>query len=364
MVTTIQSPHADRCSLSARMPSIPSNRRRQGIQQLRWLTLGGVRQAIHIAGEDLDLPVLLFLHGGPGLPHMPFAHVNQELMESFIVVNWDQRGAGKSYSPRLQGSELTIAQMESDTCELIDWLCDFLHKTSVILVGHSWGSLLGLTIAARYPSRVHAYVGIGQVTNLRAAERLRFEIATRLARETRNATACRSLDELGAPPYRSEQQSELLENWSCRLCGDCAQPLKTAHFFQTALNSPLYSWLDLLRIPLGACCSQRWLWPQVFETANLACTVPRLEIPVLFLTGRRDVVTNHALASQYFQALQAPAGKRFVTFDAGHWPHLEQPALFRSALLQGLGASPRGAIAPSRGPATQFNEASSLLNAA
>ena len=120
------------------------------------LSLGGIEQAIYVHGDDPAAPVLLFLHGGPGLPHMPFAHVNAELAHSFVVVDWDQRGAGKSYSPALNAAHFSIEQFVSDAHELILWLCERFSQPHVMLVGHSWGSALGAIVAARHPQLVSA----------------------------------------------------------------------------------------------------------------------------------------------------------------------------------------------------------------
>ncbi|WP_044891953.1 alpha/beta fold hydrolase [Opitutus terrae] len=303
------------------------------IEFLQTVVLGGVPQAIHVHGEDAGLPLLLFLHGGPGLPHMPFAHVNADLARWFLVVNWDQRGAGKSYSPSLRGAHFSAEQFVSDTHDLILWLLERFGKSRLVLAGHSWGSALGAIVASRYPHLVAAFVGLGQVTNLRVAEQMRFQMARTLAREQQNRAAADALATLGPPPYRSARESDALERWTCRLTGDCHCPIEDSRFLRLALLSPVYSWLDLLRIPLGVRLSGRCFWEELFHGIDLFSQVPKLDVPAFFIVGRNDAVVTHGLVRRYFETLVAPRGKSFITFDhSGHWPQLEEPGCFRSVL--------------------------------
>ncbi len=308
------------------------------IDFLHKLKLGGVEQAIHVTADTPHAPVLLFLHGGPGLPHMPFAHVNAELAASYLVVHWDQRGAGKSYSPALTADHLSIEQLVSDTHELILWLCARFNKSQVLLVGHSWGSALGVIVAARFPRLVAAYVGLGQIVNLQESERVRFHLALELARERENRPALAALRRLGPPPYASLRESDTLERWACRLAGEAHRPLTEARFIRLALASPVYSWLDLLKLPLGVQFSERSFWSKIVCDVDLFRQAPRLEMPVYFLLGQRDVAGTHFLARRYFDALEAPRGKTFITFEhSGHWPHLDESARFRAILTTQVG---------------------------
>lgn len=324
---------------------------RERVEFLHALPLGGIEQTIYVHGNDATAPVLLFLHGGPGLPHMPFAHVNRDLAQRFIVVHWDQRGAGKSYSPALHAAHFSIEQFVSDAHELILWLCERFRQPRVVLVGHSWGSALGAIVAARYPQLVAAYVGLGQVTNLRAAEHVRFQLALELAREHQNKTALDALARLGPPPYPRPRQSDFLERWACNLAGDCYRPLADARFFRLALSSPVYSWLDLIKIPLGVRCSERCFWDAIVHGIDLFSQVPRLEMPAYFLVGQHDTVGTHFLARRYFDTLEAPCGKTFITFEcSGHWPHLDEAERFRAILADSVRGACVAGVSPARWP--------------
>jgi len=69
----------------------------ESIAELQKINLGDLDQWISIRGRDRANPVLLWLHGGPGSAQMPLAHkYDERIEEEFVVVHWDQRGAGKS----------------------------------------------------------------------------------------------------------------------------------------------------------------------------------------------------------------------------------------------------------------------------
>jgi pimeloyl-ACP methyl ester carboxylesterase len=135
------------------------------IASLECVRIGGVDQYVLIRGSDSSLPILLFLHGGPGMPAMYLAHAFQrELEKEFVVVQWDRRGAGKSYREDISNT-LTTEQLVADTIELTNMLHARFHRDKVYLVGHSWGTYLGMLVIARHPELYRAYVGIGQLVS-------------------------------------------------------------------------------------------------------------------------------------------------------------------------------------------------------
>src|SRR6267154_827683 len=102
-----------------------------GIASLEKVRLGGIDQWIQIRGEDRAKPLLLFLHSGPGFPEMPFSHVNAALERNFVIVQWDQRGAGKSYSLSVPENSMTIEQFISDTHQLVELLLARFGRTKL-----------------------------------------------------------------------------------------------------------------------------------------------------------------------------------------------------------------------------------------
>lgn len=153
----------------------------KGIDHREFVTIGGIPQYLHHRGEDRDNPVMLFLHGGPGSPMLPFAQEFQIPWEKRVtVVHWDQRNSGKTYfksDPKQITPTTTIDQMIKDTYEVVEYLKNKYQKQKIMIMGHSWGSVLGSLFIKKYPQLVQAYIGVGQVVNMVENERVGYEKA-------------------------------------------------------------------------------------------------------------------------------------------------------------------------------------------
>ena len=307
-----------------------------GIASLEKIRLSGVDQWIQIRGHDRTKPILLFLHGGPGFPEMPFSHVNAALEKEFVVVHWDQRGSGKSYSSGVPESSMNVEQFVSDTHELIEFLRHRFGRKKVFVVAHSWGTLIGALTVSRYPGLVSAYLGIGQVVNPPESERWSYRFAIDLAIKTANKEAVAELTKIGLPPYKRIVDYDNMRKWVVRFSDQTRYDPSPARFVWLAFSSPAYSWRDLFNIPRGAEFSYSHLWREAFYQTDLMRDVPRMEVPVYFIEGRHDftVPVTAEMAQRYFQTLDAPHGKQLIWFEnSGHWPHFQESEKFRAALF-------------------------------
>lgn len=161
---------------------------------LEKISLGGINQWISIRTKDIQNPILLYLHGGPGTPVMPlFRHFQAPLENYFIVIQWDQRGAGKSFSWHIPKESMTIEQFISDLHELIVLLCKRFNKEKIYLMGHSWGSVLGIKIVQRYPQLFHAYIGVGQASNTIETEKIMYRFVLNKSKELGDKKAVKRL---------------------------------------------------------------------------------------------------------------------------------------------------------------------------
>jgi pimeloyl-ACP methyl ester carboxylesterase len=316
----------------------PSIRTPNGIASLEKVALGGTRQWILIRGEDASNPVLLFLHGGPGTSMMPVAHhFGHRLEQGFVVVHWDQRGTGKSYNPAIPEQSLTIEQFLSDTQELVELLRARFGVERIYLIGHSWGSILGIMTVQRHPELFHAYVGMGQVTDERRSEHIGLQYVRDRARELGNQQA---LQELAGLDMDKLKDAVIQRKWLSRFGGDFyegkALPLLSdfdRRWVWSALRSPEYSWLDLLRFQLGFSKALRSLFRE-FKQVNFMRTAARLDVPVYFFMGRHDHNKHPELVSEYYEMLEAPRGKHLIWFDkSGHSPCLEEPEQFAEMMI-------------------------------
>lgn len=305
----------------------------------RW-PINGVEQSVIIRGRDASNPILIWLHGGPGSGETPILRVlNGQLEESFTVVYWDQRLAGQTLDPLAAAPEsLTIDQMVADLEVLVDRLRKRLGQEKVVLVGHSWGTMLGVLYASRHPDKVAAYVGIGQMADKPRAEALSYAYAADQARRRQNGEALRQLREIGPPPYSGEEIF-VQRAWLYEFGGASYTDMSLPRLILMSLGSSEANWRDLYATSNGGVLGARLLEPQLLSR-NLDRTYLRFDVPVLIVAGRHDHLTSSVLAHRYYERIQAPA-KTFVWFErSGHNPHLEEPAKFNAWLVDALRSSP------------------------
>ncbi len=289
-------------------PAIPGDK---SIASLEEIELGGVPQWILIRGHDVHKPVVLFLHGGPGMPAMYLAHDFQREMErDFVMVHWDRRGAGKSFESAV---DLSVSRTLADTLELANLLRTRFDKDQVYLVGHSWGSYLGLLAVRERPDLFAAFIGTGVMAGSREA-----------IRAERSAFAARRKAE---DPTR-----ELTEDDLFALGGELYGETSFWPILRTGLFAPEYTFNDALNVGNGASLVGKQMEYDVVPRPEEG-EIPRLEVPVFFLLGRHDYNTPSALAAAYLQRLESPAKGVIWFTESAHFPFWEEPRKFHEALL-------------------------------
>ncbi len=301
-----------------------------GIDSLEKVRLGGVDQWILIRGHHASDEVLLFIHGGPGVPNMPLSHLNADLEKRFVVVQWDQRGAGKSFSTSVPPEAMTIDQFVSDARALTQLLIERFDKDKIYLLGHSWGSVVGAKTAARYPELFYAYIGVSQVTNVMETQKLLYERTLEIAKSVNNAAAVADLEAIGAPPFARPDDHLLACEWLAKFQG--RSTISKWKVVGEMVSSPYYSIGDLNRFREGMGFSLDHLWEPLGDV-DLFEEIPSFEVPVVFIQGRKDLLIPGELINRYFSSLVAPRGKQLVWLeDAGHMPHFEEPDGFQRAV--------------------------------
>lgn len=334
------------------------------IASLEKIRLGGIDQWILMRGQDINKPVVLYLHGGPGGALMPLVrHYTGELEKHAIMVVWDQRGAGKSYSKKIPPESMKISQYLSDAHELVSYLKKRFNKEKIYLIGHSWGSILGMKLIQRYPGDFYAYVGIGQVVNNQYEnERLSWEFAYRQAKKYKNEEAIKELTEIGPPVegyYKTDfkggkftakglwRQRKWLGNFGGILhfeSDDYEANMKKLKktmrkSMKTSLCSGEWTLADAMRARRGKKFSIENVWPEVLKV-NLLREVPRVGVPVYFFTGRSDYNTPFELVERYYEKLQAPR-KEIVWFEkSGHMLIIEELEKFNSEMMRVIRNNP------------------------
>lgn len=325
----------------------------EGIEVLERVDLGGVPQWISIRGQDRANPVLLFLHGGPGDPGIGISWAYQRPWEDyFTVVNWDQRAGGKN-APTADREALfetmTLNRMVRDAEELVDYLRERLEKDRIVVLGHSWGSVLGVHLARRRPEWLHAYVGVGQASSMPEIERALLEATLERARAAGDSEAVRELREVERFPPETDGDATgdqaVVRKWARIHDGGWYGKDDWSAYFSLPLLSPAYTAEEATAARDGAA----WVaWRLVTEGLfdyDLRDAGTEFEVPIVLIMGRLDLHTPYETARAYFDELDA-SHKRFVTFErSAHLPFLEQPGRFLVALLEHVLPLTEGAAA-------------------
>lgn len=302
------------------------------IAEIRYLRLGGLDQWVMIRGESLANPPLILLHGGPGFSEMRlFRHFNAPLEKSFTVVYWDQRGTGKSFDRRIPKSSMTIEQFIADLDELVDAVRKRVGKNKVAILGHSWGSALGVLYAARFPEKVEAYIGSGQIGDWPAAESSSYAFALAEAQRLNNRKALKELRAIGPPPHTAKSLW-VQRTWLQRFAGQLGGRVLW-NMGRIVLGRPESSVFDLPNLLHGFRFSLDAMWAEV-SALNLMKLVLALQMPVFFFLGRRDHWVDPQISVAYFDLLTAPS-KRLVWFEeSGHEMFMDEPAKFNAAMAE------------------------------
>jgi pimeloyl-ACP methyl ester carboxylesterase len=312
----------------------------QSIQRSQAIQIGGINQWVSIRGKDRRNPILLVLHGGPGYVLGPMSWWFQPGWEDyFTVVEWDQRGAGKTFlinDPKKIAPTMTRERMVADAAEMVSWLRKEFGKKKIFLLGHSWGSYMGLALARLRPEWFYAYIGTGQITDGPESERRGWRFAMDEARKEGNRQAIRELQAIA--PYGEKGKPITLKDlyvqrkWVGLFGGVMAYRGGQQVESKIANLSPDYSDQEIRRIWDGNRFSEKYLLAEVINTNMTA--ISSLDCPLILLEGRHDYNVNAQLAADWFAKVKAPS-KQFVWFEhSGHEAMNEEPGKFLVSLVR------------------------------
>jgi pimeloyl-ACP methyl ester carboxylesterase len=306
---------------------------KNGIDEGSFVSIGGIEQWITIRGQDRHNPVLLFLHGGPGDVTNPWSFALFAPWESeFTIVQWDERGAGRTLrrnGPSI-ASTITLDRMVQDGVELSEYLRKHLGKERIIIVGHSFGSILGVMMARARPELFAAYVGTGQVADGSRNYAVAYDALLKKARTMNNVEAIADLERVGPPPYKSGEGFGIQRKWSNRFEGADEFIFGTIGL---TLVAPGSSVRDLNDSGDGQQLSAERLVPQ---TAGLKPKDLGLEfsIPVFVFQGAEDFTTPTALAREYVASLKAPTREFVPIAGGGHFAVFMRSGQFLGELVK------------------------------
>lgn len=293
--------------------------------------INGVDQGMFIESSAPGQPVLLFLHGGPGMPEYWLTQrYPTGLGGSFTVAWWEQRGTGLSYRRGIPPRSMTAEQFVADALAVTDDLRRRFQAERIYLMGHSWGSYVGIQAVARDPSRFHAYIGVAQITHQIESERLAHARMLEGFRERGDDAMVRRLERIPVPltvPL-PPAYDRLRDRGMHALGGGTTRDMRSVvtGLFLPSWTFPGYTIDEKVRLWLGKVFSRRsGLWDRMLET-DLAAIIPRLEVPAYLLHGIHDLTVSYELARSYAHRLEAPVVGFYTYADSAHSPVFEEPA--------------------------------------
>jgi pimeloyl-ACP methyl ester carboxylesterase len=299
-----------------------------------FIEIGGIKQGFFLRSENPENPVILFLHGGPGSPELAIIYpyeTSERLEKYFTVCYWDQRGAGMSYSNSIDPATMTLEQMIEDTRQITEYLKNRFNQEKIYLMGHSWGSYLGIKTIEKHPDNYLAFIGIGQVTNQVESEKLAYDYMLQYAMEINDKSAVKNLGKFNKDAsdfptfeYIGTVRSPLMNKYGIGLMRDnfsMAGLVKDILFFNG------YTLSEKIKFIQGMSFLLIHLWDDVVKD-NLFESSISFQVPVYIAHGKYDFQVSYTLAREYFEIIEAPE-KSFFTFEnSAHSPNAEEPEKF------------------------------------
>lgn len=281
-------------------------------------------QKILIQSKDSNNPILLWLHGGPGGTAMFSSHYyTDSLLNHFTVVNWDQRGAGLSYRPDLDTTSISEEQIILDAQELTKYLIKKYKKQKIFILGHSFGSVIGMHLAERYPKYYNAYIGMGQVVDFERSVDIVYEWLVDTLKSVDDKDGLEKIQKTGMPDiwlvrkYGGEMHAKV----------DVGEIIKNCPLYYEGYLDDRYNALKFTRKYMNKYSS---------ETPKPVKEIKNVTIPVYFFVGKYDHVPSCAsiVTQDYYSELEAPKKKLIMFQESAHSPNLEESDKFQEELIK------------------------------
>lgn len=296
------------------------------LNEQKFVLIGGIQQWIATSGKSCDNPLILFLHGGPGNSLSPYADaIYGTWQNEFTLVQWDQRGAGKTFAanPATAESALTVERMTQDGIELTEYLTRQFGKRKVILMGGSWGSILGIHMIKSRPDLFYAYVGTGQIVSYRENQNASYTKLITLARAADDQKTVAAIEALGPPPWTNPRNSGILRRatrvYEAKTSAAApkawwipAPEYATAQMQEYFEQADDYSYLQFVGLKGDG----------MFSRIDLPRLGMRFDIPVYIIEGSEDLIAVPDVAKHYFDGLIAPEKEYVSVPQTGHDPNL------------------------------------------
>lgn len=290
--------------------------------------INGVKMGMIIKSKDITNPVLLFVHGGPGMPEY-WLNDNYPtgLEDYFTVVWWDQRGAGLSYNNDIDADTMTTEQFVNDTIAVTKYLQGRFKQNKIYLMAHSWGTYIGIQTVQKAPELYNAYIGVGQDVNGCKSEKLAYEFMLNYYKDSGDE---KTLKQLQSTPYDSDGYYKIRDSVMHKA------GIGTMHEMNSVITGIVFNSLGCREYTLaektnlwrGKINSGSSTLKDEFFANDISEIVTKLDLPVYFMSGVYDYTVNYAMAEDYFEQLDAPVKSFYLFQNSAHSPMFEEPEKF------------------------------------
>lgn len=312
------------------------------ISEKLFLNIGGVQQGMFIRGKNVNNPVLLFVEGGPSFSEYFLVDKYPTGLEDyFTVCYWEERGGGISYTPQVTLESLNLEQFASDAIELANYLRGRFKKEKIYIMAHSGGTAFAIQASARFPQLFHSYIGVSQITRQAESEKLAYQYMidqyssgdnSKMVAEFKKFPILEN-DSLLVPYFNSVLRDKAMHELGIGTMHNMKSIIRGV-FFPVwickgyTLKEKFNIWYSKFSF-----ISRSKLREQILNS-DLTVTVPKIEIPVYFFSGKYDLTVNYDLAKEYLKKIESPV-KGFYTFDnSAHSPIFEEPGRFLEIIVK------------------------------
>lgn len=309
---------------------------KNSISEKTFVDINGVKMGMIIKGKDLSNPILLFVHGGPGMPEY---WLNDKyptgLEDYFTIVWWDQRGAGLSYSTDIEDDTMTTKQFVDDTIAVTNYLRNRFGKEKIYLMAHSWGTYIGMQAVDKAPELYNAYIGVGQDVNVDESERLAYQYMLNYYKKSGDKRVYKKLERT---PYDSDSYSMIRDRVMHKAGIGTTHDMKSVitGIVFNSFGCKEYTMREKINLWRGKLYSGNMKIKDEFHTTDLSHIITSLKVPVYFISGQYDYTVNYELSEKYFRQLDAPIKGFYLFENSAHSPMFEEPEVFQKIMIEDI----------------------------
>lgn len=298
--------------------------------QEEYLEINGIKEYLLHVKSNASAPVLLYIHGGPGSSETCLSHIIADGIENeYTLVFYDQRGCGYTYGANKKVSP-TIQELQSDLLETVLYLKKKYNRDKIGIVGHSFGSVLGLLFAAEHPEHVAFYVGANQVIDFYENELVGYDKLCKAVNQSNNKKAALTLKKIGQYPSKIfDRKFQIQLGKVRRLQGRLGLAVNSNNVLKAYKSSPLYR-PSLLKPMLMAMKVNKNIFPEMWKISLK--NYSEFQVPVYFILGDKDWQAPYNLAADYLDGILAPKKKSYIIENSGHFSSQDNPVMYKAAM--------------------------------